>query len=211
MPHEPGLSQKAKWIDQVVAPISRASERIGWTDLRYANRCDAWRAAGRSADYVPLGPGGIHRAVVEALKELEALPDWSGGFLVAEKHYASFADFYAKELAGIWAQWGELIATWQRRLAEQPQPEITDRCNDWPSREQWAHQRRTPYVDLFDDLPVSGALADYATPTEIESIIAQLRALYAEAGRELRAAKHAMGPLAQQAGENKSAYLRGTS
>ena len=42
----------------------------------------------------------------------------------------------------------------------------------WMTREEWSKHVRTPYYDLFDDLPVSGAFADYATPEEIVAILA---------------------------------------
>lgn len=59
--------------------------------------------------------------VRQALEKLEALSDWSGRFLVADKadynwetapwvHYDSFADFYQRECAPVWGSWSELHA-----------------------------------------------------------------------------------------------------
>jgi hypothetical protein len=86
---------------------------------------------------------------------------------------------------------------------------IGSRQLDWPFREQWAKQRRTAYGDLLDCVRVSDELADFATAAEVETIIAQLRALYTEAGRAraLRAAKQSGPSLAQQPGETTSAHF----
>lgn len=44
----------------------------------------------------------------------------------------------------------------------------------WPSREEWARQRRAMY---YDDIPaVSDEFADYASPDEIAAILAELKA-----------------------------------
>jgi hypothetical protein len=54
----------------------------------------------------------------------------------------------------------------------------------WPSREEWARQRRTFYCDQLPD--ISTSLADYATPAEIRALAAAMRALWQELGREMR-------------------------
>jgi hypothetical protein len=78
----------------------------------------------------------------------------------------------------------------------------------WPSREEWAKTERTPYADRFEDLGVSRCASDYATPSEIDAAITALKALYADEGRKLKAAKLAAGPLSRQPGETKLAHVR---
>jgi hypothetical protein len=67
-----------------------------------------------------------------ALEELSKLPDWTGGFLVADsinfdwrtapfRHYASFADFYREELEPTWRAWDRLRERC-RQLVEQIKP-----------------------------------------------------------------------------------------
>jgi hypothetical protein len=41
---------------------------------------------------------------------------------------------------------------------------------DWPSREQWAEQRRTPYYDQLDDLSVRGKLITPPLPRSRRSL-----------------------------------------
>jgi hypothetical protein len=85
---------------------------------RQVAQLTAWRAAQSYA----IGPIGA------ALEELSKLSDWSGGFLVAEtinfdwrtapfKRYASFEDFFRKELAATWRAWDELQGTYRRLIA----------------------------------------------------------------------------------------------
>jgi hypothetical protein len=68
----------------------------------------------------------------------------------------------------------------------------------WPTREEWAKQERTPYYDLFKNLPVSEELKDYATPQEIAAAVVGLKELYRTEGRKLKEAKRLAGPLAPQ-------------
>jgi len=63
------------------------------------------------------------------------------------------------------------------------------------SRDEWAKHVRTPYGDLFDHLPQSRAMADYATPDQIAAAIAALKRLYSDEGRNLQVAKRDAGPL----------------
>jgi hypothetical protein len=77
----------------------------------------------------------------------------------------------------------------------------------WPSREEWAKQRRTPYWDSFEDLPVSKNLGDYASPEQIAELIAGLKVIYAAEGRKMKEAKQIAGPLVQQPSEKGSDYV----
>jgi hypothetical protein len=65
--------------------------------------------------------------ITEAMQVLSKLDDWSGKFLAADevhphfnwktqpfKSYASFEDFYDRELRETWRSWTELQATWSR-------------------------------------------------------------------------------------------------
>jgi hypothetical protein len=79
------------------------------------------------------------------------------------------------------------------------------RTYNWPSREEWAKQRRTYYWD--DDLRVSRKLQDYATPEEIDAITTALRALWLAEGRKMQAAKQAAGSRLQQPGEDNRSYF----
>jgi hypothetical protein len=75
----------------------------------------------------------------------------------------------------------------------------------WPTREEWAKKRRTE--DRLGDLSVSCELKNYATPEEVESLVAALKALYQVEGRKLKEAKQLAGPLLQQPGENRLSYF----
>jgi hypothetical protein len=57
---------------------------------------------------------------------------------------------------------------------------------EWPSREEWARNMRTPYGDLFDNVRVSETLSDYASPAEIDAAIAEAKALWTAMGREMK-------------------------
>ena len=66
---------------------------------------------------------------------------------------------------------------------------------NWPSREEWAIRQRTAY---YDDAPsVSDAVAQYASPVEIEQVIADLKARWKECGREMTTAKKAAGSIGE--------------
>jgi len=55
---------------------------------------------------------------------------------------------------------------------------------NWPSREEWAKERRAPYYDRFPD--TSNSLAEYATSEEIATLKAALRKRWKQLGREMR-------------------------
>jgi hypothetical protein len=77
---------------------------------------------------------------------------------------------------------------------------------NWPSREEWAIRQRTAY---YDDAPsVSDAVAQYASPVEIEQVIADLKARWKGCGREMTTAKKAAGSLAKQPTETEIAYIQ---
>jgi hypothetical protein len=59
-------------------------------------------------------------------------------------------------------------------------------ATEWPSREEWAKMRRTPYADMFGDVHVSETLSDYASPAEIDAVIAEARALWDAMGVEMK-------------------------
>jgi hypothetical protein len=77
---------------------------------------------------------------------------------------------------------------------------------NWPSREEWAIRKRTAYDD--DAPSVSDAVAHYASPAEIEQVIADLKARWKECGREMTTAKKAAGSLAKQPTETEIAYVQ---
>ena len=54
----------------------------------------------------------------------------------------------------------------------------------WPSREEWAKERRTPYCGRFPR--TSNSLAEYATPREIAALEADLRERSKQLGRRMR-------------------------
>ena len=54
----------------------------------------------------------------------------------------------------------------------------------WPSREEWASERRAPYYERFPAL--SNSLAEYATPEEIAVLKAALRQRWEQLGRKIR-------------------------
>lgn len=113
---------------------------MGWTDQVIVPTGDFQRTVTRTLADLPVdkSPGAADVALVtavrevqaksfipvaEALKRLEALQDWSGGFLVAEggrfswqtapfKRYASFDEFYRTELKSTWGDWAKLKETY---------------------------------------------------------------------------------------------------
>ena len=121
------LAKKARWATEAIGPAKSVLGHAGrgLVDLpsdvtpgaRQVAQLTAWRAAQSYA----LGPVGA------ALDELRKLPDWSGGFLVAEtvsfdwrtapfKHYGSFAHFYHEELESTWDAWDQLQATYRKLI-----------------------------------------------------------------------------------------------
>ena len=104
------MQRKARWVEGAMAPIDQVidAQVRSLMDLpndvtpgaRDVAQLTAWRTAQVCA--VP--------EMVEALGRLKKLKDWKGGFLIADKinfdwktapfvRYASFEDFYEKELA----------------------------------------------------------------------------------------------------------------
>jgi hypothetical protein len=57
------------------------------------------------------------------------------------------------------------------------------RKSNWPSRDEWAKERRTPYHDRFPE--TSDSLAEYATPEEITALKAALRERWAQLGKKM--------------------------
>jgi len=54
----------------------------------------------------------------------------------------------------------------------------------WPSRAEWAKERRTPYYDRFPS--TSNSLAEHATPEEIDALNAALRKRWKQLGSKMR-------------------------
>ena len=59
----------------------------------------------------------------------------------------------------------------------------------WPSREEWAEGRRTPYSDNCPR--ASETLSLYATPDEVQAIITGLKRSYSASGHQMRQMKTA--------------------
>ena len=90
---------------------------------------------------------------------------------------------------------------------------MTTRSFDWPSRERWAYPSNTPYWDSDTGCPYADKyghrLSDYATPHEVAVLTAELKNLYRELGRELRAVNLRIKPSdRQQRGEGHAAWYR---
>jgi hypothetical protein len=122
------LGRKSHWLTEATIPAEKGKDKAMRAledlpaDVTPGARQVAMVTMHRSAQAELLEP------IVTALRELEALPDWSGGFLVIDnirrtwrdapfKRYASFADFYQQELATTWGQWSELQATYSSYMA----------------------------------------------------------------------------------------------
>jgi hypothetical protein len=79
-----------------------------------------------------------------------------------------------------------------------------------PSRERWAEMRQHPYWDSETGCPFANkfgpGLSNYAPPEEVAALIANLKELYRELGREMRAAKQQAGSLNRQPGETDTAW-----
>ena len=78
----------------------------------------------------------------------------------------------------------------------------------WPSREDWAHNERTFYVDIEDSVRdgVSQQAADYATPDEIETAAKAMLTLRNQLLRDLRQAKQEAGDALDRPGEDVVEY-----
>jgi hypothetical protein len=122
------LGRKSHWLTEATIPAEQGKDKAMRAledlpvDVTPGARQVAMVTMHRSAQAELLEP------IVTALRELEALSDWSGGFLVIDnirrtwrdapfKRYASFADFYQQELATTWGQWSELQATYSSYMA----------------------------------------------------------------------------------------------
>jgi hypothetical protein len=78
---------------------------------------------------------------------------------------------------------------------------------NWSSREEWAQRVRTVYAD--DGLRFGpSTLSSYASADEIEQAIFELKCEWSRCGLQMRKAKKAAGPLAQQPGETPIAYVQ---
>jgi hypothetical protein len=74
-----------------------------------------------------------------------------------------------------------------------PQLKDTKAKYNWPSREEWAERQRTVYYGYLEDLPRSGAIADYASPEEVAAAIKALREIWCDYGRRMRETKQRYG------------------
>jgi hypothetical protein len=78
--------------------------------------------------------------------------------------------------------------------------------HQWPTREEWAKSRRSLFHDgRFDRLDFCRDLSAYASPNEIEALIAALRALWKREGARLRALQ-VPAELCRQQGESALTY-----
>ena len=124
------LGKKFRWATEAIAPANEVLGRAGRslvdlpTDVTPGARQVAQLTAWRAAQSYAIDP------VTAALEELSKLPDWSGGFLVADtvnfdwrtapfKHYDSFEDFYRRELEPTWEAWDRLQKTCRRLIARE--------------------------------------------------------------------------------------------
>jgi hypothetical protein len=116
------------WISDVARPVREGPEAAGraFRDLpddlspgaKQVARLTAWR----SWQSYALDP------IMRDLEFLSKLEDWECEFLVADKvgfnwrtapwrRYASFRDFYTKELEATYGKWDLLIDEWQKRVS----------------------------------------------------------------------------------------------
>jgi ABC-type ATPase with predicted acetyltransferase domain len=79
---------------------------------------------------------------------------------------------------------------------------------NWMSREEWAAHRRTVWDGMENPQPATSRLTAYASPAEIESAIAAMKALLTATRRAERDAERALGVLGRQPGESARAYNR---
>ena len=122
------LSKKSRWANEAMAPAAGMLGRAGRslfdlpTDVTPGARQVAQLSAWRAAQSYAIDP------VRAALEELAKLPDWTGGFLVADtikfdwrtapfRHYKSFEDFYRRELEPTWEAWDQVQKTCRRLIA----------------------------------------------------------------------------------------------
>jgi hypothetical protein len=79
---------------------------------------------------------------------------------------------------------------------------------NWPSREEWAKQRRTCYADMENPLSPGNRVTDYASIAEIETAITELKTQWKRLGREMTEVKRIAGNLMQQPGETSRDYIQ---
>jgi hypothetical protein len=116
---------KPAWVNEAIMPIAKIADegRRVLDDFppfispgaRQVGQLTAIRAV-HADTYVP---------AMQALEVLANLEDWSHGFLIAEdvrfnwrtaplRHYASFKDFYERELEPTWGKWDELRKNYRK-------------------------------------------------------------------------------------------------
>jgi hypothetical protein len=89
------------------------------------------------------------------------------------------------------------------------QPPSDSHPHRWPTREEWAQNRRSLFRDSrFEVLDIRHELSAYAFPGEIEALIAALRALWKQKGAALRALQVPAGLRRQQGESDRAYYLR---
>jgi len=131
------LGAKSHWIIEAASParkLGEATERV-LADLPSEVTPGARQVAiltrHRAAQAELLEP------VMAALRDLEAMADWSRGFMVFDhvnttwrdapfKHYASFANFYQQELAETWGERTKLQETYRKYKGGDLTPEETE-------------------------------------------------------------------------------------
>jgi hypothetical protein len=59
---------------------------------------------------------------------------------------------------------------------------------EWPTREEWAEQRRTLYADQCEDIGWIDKLTELATPSEIAEAIHALEQMWRDMGRQMKTA-----------------------
>jgi hypothetical protein len=75
--------------------------------------------------------------------------------------------------------------------------------HDWPTREQWAEQRRTVYFDMENPNPADSLYASDSETAQAIAAVKECRLNFIQAQRER---ERALGPLGRQRGESESAY-----
>lgn len=114
------LAARAQWAKEAIGPAKSMLGPAGRAlhDLpidvtrgaRPVAELTAWSAAQRYA--LP--------RIASALEQVSLLPDWSGGFLVADgiyfdwrmapfRHYRSYDQFYREELEPTWKPWRDFL------------------------------------------------------------------------------------------------------
>ena len=126
------LSKKAKWVD-VISPANEMNRMLGHTDpirRRLDDMPERVPPGAKEAALLTIWVKEqefVFQPIVEALAVLASLKDWSESFLVADKltpgfswkqapfrKYASFQDFYKRELESTWGAWDKLQATYAK-------------------------------------------------------------------------------------------------